>query len=180
IRRGDWITLDGSTGEVFAGQVATVEPELTSEFGEFMGWADKLRRLGVRANADTPHDADVAREFGAEGIGLCRTEHMFFDSERISAVREMIMAENPAQRGRALAKILPMQRKDFVGILKEMAGLPVTIRLLDPPLHEFLPHADPEMLDLANKIGTTIEHLRQVRQSLFENNPMLGHRGSRL
>jgi pyruvate, orthophosphate dikinase len=139
-----------------------------------------VRKLGVRANADTPNDAKIARDFGAEGIGLCRTEHMFFDPERISAVREMIMAENAAQRGRALAKILPMQREDFVGILKAMAGLPVTIRLLDPPLHEFLPHADNEMRELAGKIGTTFEHLKQVRQSLFEVNPMLGHRGSRL
>jgi pyruvate,orthophosphate dikinase len=180
VHRGEYITLDGSAGEVIEGRVPTVDPEMPPFFKKFLTWADAERKLGVRANADTPHDADVAREFGAEGIGLCRTEHMFFDSERISAVREMIMAENPAQRGRALAKILPMQREDFVGILKEMAGLPVTIRLLDPPLHEFLPHADPEIRDLANKIGTTVEHLKQVRQSLFENNPMLGHRGSRL
>jgi len=170
----------GSAGEVIEGRVPTVDPEMPPFFKKFLTWADAERKLGVRANADTPHDADVAREFGAEGIGLCRTEHMFFDSERISAVREMIMAENPEQRGRALAKILPMQRKDFVGILKEMAGLPVTIRLLDPPLHEFLPHADPEIRDLANKIGTTIEHLKQVRQSLFENQSDVGARGSRL
>ncbi len=180
IRRGEYITLDGSAGEVIEGRVPTVDPEMPPYFKKFLAWADHERKLGVRANADTPHDAHVAREFGAEGIGLCRTEHMFFNPERISAVREMIMAENPQQRGRALAKILPMQREDFVGILKEMAGLPVTIRLLDPPLHEFLPHEDEEIRDLAKKIGTTFEHLKQVRQSLFENNPMLGHRGSRL
>jgi pyruvate, orthophosphate dikinase len=180
IRRGEYITLDGSAGEVIEGRVPTVDPEMPPFFKKFLTWADHERKLGVRANADTPHDARVAREFGAEGIGLCRTEHMFFDPERISAVREMIMAENPEQRGRALAKILPMQREDFVGILKEMSGLPVTIRLLDPPLHEFLPHEDAEIRELAAKIGTTFEHLKQVRQSLFENNPMLGHRGSRL
>jgi len=180
IRRGEYITLDGSAGEVIEGRVPTVEPEMPAYFKKFLSWADAERKLGVRANADTPNDAKIARDFGAEGIGLCRTEHMFFDPERISAVREMIMAENATQRGRALAKILPMQREDFVGILKAMAGLPVTIRLLDPPLHEFLPHEDTEMRDLAAKIGTTLDHLKQVRQSLFEVNPMLGHRGSRL
>jgi pyruvate,orthophosphate dikinase len=149
-------------------------------FKKFLGWADAERRLGVRANADTPHDATTAREFGAEGIGLCRTEHMFFAPERIEAVREMILAENGEQRARALAKILPMQREDFVGILREMKGLPVTIRLLDPPLHEFLPKEDSEIRDLAAKIGVTPDHLKQVRDSLFEFNPMLGHRGSRL
>ena len=180
VRRGEYITLDGSAGEVIEGRVPTVEPEMPAYFKKFLSWADDVRKLGVRANADTPNDAKIARDFGAEGIGLCRTEHMFFDPERISAVREMIMAENATQRARALAKILPMQREDFVGILKAMAGLPVTIRLLDPPLHEFLPHADNEMRELAGKIGTTFEHLKQVRQSLFEFNPMLGHRGSRL
>ena len=180
MRRGEYITLDGSAGEVIEGRVPTVEPEMPSYFKKFLSWADDERKLGVRANADTPDDAKIARDFGAEGIGLCRTEHMFFDPERISAVREMIMAENAQQRGRALAKILPMQRNDFVGILKEMPGLPVTIRLLDPPLHEFIPHEDNELRELAVKIGTTLEHLKQVRQSLFEVNPMLGHRGSRL
>ncbi len=180
IRRGEYLTLDGSAGEVIEGRVPTVEPEMPSYFKKFLSWADAVRKLGVRANADTPADAKIARDFGAEGIGLTRTEHMFFDPERISAVREMIMAENAQQRGRALAKILPMQREDFVGILKAMAGLPVTIRLLDPPLHEFLPHEDNEMRELAAKIGTTLEHLKQVRASLFEVNPMLGHRGSRL
>jgi pyruvate,orthophosphate dikinase len=180
VRRGEYITLDGSAGEVIEGRVPTVDPEMPPFFKKFLSWADAVRKLGVRANADTPNDAKIAREFGAEGIGLCRTEHMFFDPERISAVREMIMAENAKQRARALAKILPMQREDFVGILKEMKGLPVTIRLLDPPLHEFLPHEDSEIRDLAATIGTTPEHLKQVRQSLFEVNPMLGHRGSRL
>src|SRR5216683_7866763 len=180
VRRGEYITLDGSAGEVIEGRVPTVDPEMPSYFKKFLSWADAVRKLRVRANADTPDDAKIARDFGAEGIGLTRTEHMFFDPQRISAVREMIMAENAEQRGRALAKILPMQREDFVGILKAMAGLPVTIRLLDPPLHEFLPHADNEMRELAAKIGTTLEHLKQVRASLFEVNPMLGHRGSRL
>jgi pyruvate,orthophosphate dikinase len=145
-----------------------------------MSWADRERTLGVWANADTPGDAKIAREFGAEGIGLCRTEHMFFDPERIEAVRQMIMAENTDQRVAALRKILPMQRQDFEGILREMKGLPVTIRLLDPPLHEFLPKEDAEIADLAAKIGVSAAHLKQVRDSLFEFNPMLGHRGSRL
>ncbi|MBF6569910.1 MAG: pyruvate, phosphate dikinase [Candidatus Binataceae bacterium] len=180
LRRGDFITLDGSTGEVIAGKVPTVEPELSGAFRKFMSWADAERRLGVRANADTPHDAEVARSFGAEGIGLCRTEHMFFDPERIAAVREMILAGDAAQRARALEKIVPFQRADFVGILKAMAGLPVTIRLLDPPLHEFLPKEDSEIVDLARTMGVTAERLRQVRDNLVEFNPMLGHRGSRL
>ncbi|HYB89848.1 MAG TPA: pyruvate, phosphate dikinase [Candidatus Binataceae bacterium] len=180
VRRGEYITLDGSSGEVILGRVPTVQPAMPAYFRKFLSWADRERRLGVRANADTPNDAHVAREFGAEGIGLCRTEHMFFQAERIDAVREMIMAENAKQRARALAKILPMQREDFVGILENMAGLPVTIRLLDPPLHEFLPKEDDEINDLAPKIGVSPEHLKQVRDSLFEFNPMLGHRGSRL
>jgi len=180
VRRGEYLTLDGSTGEVIEGRVATVQPEIPSFFRKFMSWADAERKLGVRANADTPNDAKIAREFGAEGIGLCRTEHMFFEPARIGAVREMIMSENAAQRARALAKILPMQRGDFVGILEAMKGLPVTIRLLDPPLHEFLPREDDEIRELAPQIGTTPEHLKQVRDSLFEFNPMLGHRGCRL
>ena len=180
VRRGEYLTLDGSSGEVIAGRVPTVDPEMTGAFKKFMSWADDERTLGVRANADTPKDARIAREFGAEGIGLCRTEHMFFDPERIDAVREMIMAQNAKERARALEKILPMQRDDFIGILREMQGLPVTIRLLDPPLHEFLPKEDEEIRELAGKIGTTPEHLKQVRDSLFEFNPMLGHRGSRL
>ncbi len=180
VSRGEFITLDGTAGEVILGRVPTVDPEMSAFFTKFMSWADKERTLGVRANADTPHDAKVARDFGAEGIGLCRTEHMFFGPERIDAVREMIMAQNAKERAKALAKILPMQRDDFVGILKEMQGLPVTIRLLDPPLHEFLPKEEDEIRDLAQKIGTTSAHLKQVRESLFEFNPMLGHRGSRL
>ena len=180
IRRGEYLTLDGSTGEVIEGRVPTVDPAMSAYFKKFLGWADEERKLGVRANADTPHDAKVAREFGAEGIGLCRTEHMFFDPERIDAVREMILAENAEQRARALAKILPMQREDFIGILREMEGLPVTIRLLDPPLHEFLPKEDAEVRELAAKIGVEPARLKQVRDSLVEFNPMLGHRGSRL
>jgi pyruvate,orthophosphate dikinase len=180
IRRGEYVTLDGTAGEVIAGRVATVRAEMSAAFRKFMTWADAERRLGVRANADTPHDAQVARDFGAEGIGLCRTEHMFFEPERIDAVRQMILAENAEQRARALEKILPMQRADFVGILKVMAGLPVTIRLLDPPLHEFLPKTDSEIRELAGKMGVSFDHLKHVCEGLFEFNPMLGHRGSRL
>jgi pyruvate,orthophosphate dikinase len=180
IRRGEFITLDGSTGEVIAGRVATVQAEMSSDFRTFMKWADQERKLGVRANADTPGDAKVAIEFGAEGIGLCRTEHMFFGPGRIDAVREMILAETHEQRARALEKIIPMQRGDFVEILRAMAGKPVTIRLLDPPLHEFLPKEDDEIRKLAATIGTDPDRLRQVRDSLQEFNPMLGHRGSRL
>ncbi|HXW84826.1 MAG TPA: pyruvate, phosphate dikinase, partial [Candidatus Binataceae bacterium] len=180
IHRGEYLTLDGSAGEVIAGRVPTVQPEMPSFFKKFMSWADAERELAVRANADTPGDAKIARDFGAQGIGLCRTEHMFFEPERIDAVRQMIMAENARQRATALAKILPMQRDDFVGILRAMAGLPVTIRLLDPPLHEFLPKEDDEIRELAAKIGVTAERLKQTRDALFEFNPMLGHRGSRL
>jgi len=180
VHRGEYITLDGSAGEVILGRVPTVKPEMPPFLKKFMSWADQERRLGVWANADTPTDARVAREFGAEGIGLCRTEHMFFEPERIEAVRQMIMAENIEQRVAALKRIVPMQRHDFEEILREMKGLPVTIRLLDPPLHEFLPKEDAEIRELAATIGVTAEHLRQVRDNLFEFNPMLGHRGSRL
>jgi pyruvate, orthophosphate dikinase len=180
IRRGEYITLDGSTGEVIAGRVPTVKPEMSDFFRKFMKWADQERRLGVRANADTPTDARVAREYGAEGIGLCRTEHMFFAPGRIEAVREMIMAENLEQRTRALDKIVPMQREDFVAILREMEGMPVTIRLLDPPLHEFLPKDDEEIRKLAESSGLDPERLRQIRNSMEEFNPMLGLRGARL
>jgi pyruvate,orthophosphate dikinase len=180
IRRGEYITLDGSTGEVIAGRVPTVKPEMSDFFRKFMKWADQERRLGVRANADTPTDARVAREYGAEGIGLCRTEHMFFAPGRIEAVREMIMAENLEQRTRALDKIVPMQREDFVAILREMEGMPVTIRLLDPPLHEFLPKDDDEIRKLAESSGLDPERLRQIRNSMEEFNPMLGLRGARL
>ena len=180
IHRGEYITLDGGTGEVIAGRVPTVPPQESDYFRKFMKWADQERTLGVRANADTPADAKLAREFGAEGIGLCRTEHMFFAPERIEAMREMILAENHEQRARALDKVVPMQRADFVAILREMAGLPVTIRLLDPPLHEFLPQDDNEIAKLAENMGTDATRLKQIRDRLEEFNPMLGHRGSRL
>jgi pyruvate,orthophosphate dikinase len=180
IKKGDLITIDGSTGEVMLGRVDTVEPELSEDFSVLMGWADQHRRLHVRTNAETPDDARTARNFGAEGIGLCRTEHMFFDAERIPAVREMIMADNEAGRRAALDKILPMQRQDFIELFEIMAGTPVTIRLLDPPLHEFLPHSDQEMNDLADITGIDPLQLRQRANQLKEFNPMLGHRGSRL
>ena len=180
VRAGESITIDGATGAVYMGLVPTVEPTVSGDFSKLMGWADKVRKLKVRANADTPHDAKVAREFGAEGIGLCRTEHMFFEGDRIDAVREMILADNTEGRRRALAKILPMQKEDFKGIFRAMNGLPVTIRLLDPPLHEFIPHTDEEIAELAVKIGVPAEKLRAKRDSLQELNPMLGHRGCRL
>jgi len=180
LRLGDWITLDGSTGEIYAGTVATSIPALGGDFGTLMRWTDDVRRLRVRANADTPRDAETARLFGAQGIGLCRTEHMFFEGTRIDAVREMILATDLEARERALAKLLPMQRQDFLEILRVMAGLPVTIRLLDPPLHEFLPSTDAELDDLAKTLGIPVEHLRAARDSLAEVNPMLGLRGCRL
>jgi pyruvate, orthophosphate dikinase len=177
---GDVITLDGASGEVMAGEVATVQPELAGDFGTLMVWADKARRMKVRTNAETPHDAQVARDFGAEGIGLCRTEHMFFDAARITAVRQMILAEDEAGRRAALAKLLPEQRSDFAAIFKVMAGLPVTIRLLDPPLHEFLPHEEAEFAEVAAAAGVGVEKLKRRAQELHEFNPMLGHRGCRL
>ncbi len=180
VKKGDVVTLDGSSGEVILGQVPTVQPELTGEFGQLMGWVDQIRRMKVRTNADTPHDSQVAREFGAEGIGLCRTEHMFFEGERIMAVREMILAADLEGRQKALAKILPMQKGDFLGIFRVMKGLPVTIRLLDPPLHEFLPHADAEIEALAREMGVQAATLKAKVESLHEFNPMLGHRGCRL
>ncbi|WP_372733003.1 pyruvate, phosphate dikinase [Novosphingobium sp.] len=180
VKEGDIITLDGSNGDVMAGKVATVEPELVGDFGTLMVWADKHRRMKVRTNAETPLDCQVARQFGAEGIGLCRTEHMFFEAGRISAVRQMILADDEAGRRKALAKLLPEQRSDFQSIFEVMAGLPVTIRLLDPPLHEFLPHADAEFADLAKVTGLGVEHLKRRAGELHEFNPMLGHRGCRL
>jgi pyruvate,orthophosphate dikinase len=180
MKKGDVITIDGSAGQVMRGRVATVQPELSGDFGTLMGWADAVRRLGVRANADTPADAKAAREFGAEGIGLCRTEHMFFDQDRILAVREMILADDEAGRRVALAKILPMQRKDFTELFEIMQGLPVTIRLLDPPLHEFLPHGEDEIAHLSEVIGVAPAKLRRRVTELSEFNPMLGHRGCRL
>ena len=180
IRAGDTITIDGSSGEVMRGRVRTVTPELGGEFSELMRWADQLRRVRVRTNADTPHDAKIARQFGAEGIGLCRTEHMFFEPNRILAVREMILSSDDQQRRRALEKLLPMQRGDFVGIFRAMEGLPVTIRLLDPPLHEFLPHEDEEIREVASALGSDTAKVRGMIDSLKEFNPMLGHRGCRL
>jgi pyruvate,orthophosphate dikinase len=180
LKEGDQITLDGTTGEVMAGQVPTIEPELVGDFGVLMGWADRHRRMKIRTNAETPGDCRIARAFGAEGVGLCRTEHMFFDAGRIAAVRQMILAEDAAGRRAALAKLLPEQRADFHGIFEVMAGLPVTIRLLDPPLHEFLPHADTEFAELSDVIGIGVETLKRRAAELHEFNPMLGHRGCRL
>jgi pyruvate,orthophosphate dikinase len=180
VRAGDAITLDGSTGEVMLGAIPTVTPELGGAFAELMSWADRLRTVRVRTNADTPTDAKVARQFGAEGIGLCRTEHMFFEPGRILAVREMILAGDAASRERALAKLLPIQRSDFVGIFQAMEGLPVTIRLLDPPLHEFLPHAEEEIREVAAALGTDVAAIRGKLDELKEYNPMLGLRGCRL
>ena len=180
VRAGEIITLDGATGEVFLGSVAMVEPAMSDDFATLMGWADSIRRMKVRANAETPLDADTARKFGAEGIGLCRTEHMFFDPARISAVRQMIMASDERGRRAALAKLLPFQRQDFTELFRIMAGLPVTIRLLDPPLHEFLPHSDAELQDLADVVGSDLATMRRRVSELAEANPMLGHRGCRL
>jgi pyruvate,orthophosphate dikinase len=180
VKRGEWISLDGSKGEVYLGQVNKVDTKLSGDFGTFMKWVDEFRTLGVRTNADTPHDAAVARAFGAEGIGLCRTEHMFFEGERIVAVREMILAGDVAGRKKALGKILPMQREDFVGIFRAMAGLPVTIRTLDPPLHEFLPHTKAEIKQVATDLGVKPAEVEAKVEALQESNPMLGHRGCRL
>ena len=180
IRAGEILTIDGATGEVFAGAVKMIEPQLSGEFGTLMGWADEVRRLKVRTNAETPLDAGTARKFGAEGIGLCRTEHMFFDPARISAVRQMIMAKDEAGRRAALAKLLPFQRDDFVALFKIMEGLPVTIRLLDPPLHEFLPHGEAELAEVAQALGMDAAEIRARAEELSETNPMLGHRGCRL
>ena len=176
---GDFITLNGSTGDVLDGQVALIQPELSGQFGTLMEWADEVRSLGVRTNADTPEDATNARQFGAEGIGLCRTEHMFFGTG-IDAIREMILADDTAERQEALAKLLPHQRSDFIGIFEAMAGYPVTIRTLDPPLHEFLPKNEAEILELAERIGIEPQKLRERVEELHEFNPMLGHRGCRL
>jgi len=195
ISEGDWLTLDGATGRVFAGNLATIPSEIVrvttgvmqqsaapvyQSYAELLGWADEIRTLKVRANADTPRDARVARAFGAEGIGLCRTEHMFFEGDRITPMREMIVARDVAGRRRALAKLLPMQRTDFEGIFEAMSGLPVTIRLLDPPLHEFLPHGGEESKLLARTLGLSRSDLARIVESLRETNPMLGHRGCRL
>ena len=179
-KKGDLLTIDGGTGQVLKGEVAMQQPELSGEFATLMSWADKVRRLKVRANAETPADARVARSFGAEGIGLCRTEHMFFDAGRILAVREMILADDEAGRRAALAKLLPMQRADFVELFEIMKGLPVTIRLLDPPLHEFLPHTEAETLEVAKSLGVDVERIERRNKELHEMNPMLGFRGCRI
>jgi len=179
-REGAVITIDGSTGQVLAGRVPMIEPTLSGEFAILMGWADELRKLGVRANADTPNDARVALKFGAEGIGLCRTEHMFFEGDRIRAVREMILADDEKSRRAALAKLLPMQRTDFIELFEIMQGLPVTIRLLDPPLHEFLPHGDEEIAEVAAAMKADARKLADRARELREFNPMLGFRGCRL
>lgn len=180
IKKGEWMTIDGSTGELIQGHVPTVTSVMDDYFAEFMRWVDERRRLKVRTNSDTPHDTKVARQFGAEGIGLCRTEHMFFGETRIAAVREMILASNQQEREAALEKIFPMQRDDFIGIYREMKGYPVTIRLLDPPLHEFLPKTAEEAEDVSKATGISVETLLQKSKSLHEFNPMLGHRGCRL
>ncbi len=180
IGAGDRLTIDGGSGEVMAGEVPTLQPELSGDFGTLMGWVDNIRKLHVRTNAETPLDAKTAVDFGAEGIGLCRTEHMFFDADRIIAVREMILASDTAGRRAALEKIHPMQRRDFTELFQIMAGKPVTIRLLDPPLHEFLPHSDDEMQQVADASGVSLEDLRIRAAELAEVNPMLGHRGCRI
>ncbi len=180
LHAGDIITLDGAAGEVFSGLVPMVEPTMSGEFATLMKWADDIRRMKVRANAETPLDADTARKFGAEGIGLCRTEHMFFDPKRISAVRQMIMAPDEAGRRTALAKLLPFQRQDFIDLFRIMSPLPITIRLLDPPLHEFLPHGEAELADVAKNLGADVAAMRRRAAELAEANPMLGHRGCRL
>ena len=179
-KEGDYISLDGSTGNVYGEQIKTVEPEFSGDFGTFMKLVDEVKTLGVRANADNPKDASVAHKYGAEGIGLCRTEHMFFEKDRIFAFRQMIAAETLEQREKALEKILPYQREDFEGLFRDMDGLPVIIRYLDPPLHEFLPHTDEEIKPLAKELGVTFESLKSRVESLKEFNPMMGHRGCRL
>ena len=180
LKKGDLITLDGSSGQVLIGAVAMLEPELSGDFARIMEWADAVRRMKVRTNAETPRDARAARKYGAEGIGLCRTEHMFFDADRIVAVREMILADDEPGRRAALAKLLPMQRRDFAELFEIMSGLPVTIRLLDPPLHEFLPQSEAEMADVAKAMGASVDKLKRRAQELHEFNPMLGFRGVRI
>ncbi|MCI4626310.1 MAG: pyruvate, phosphate dikinase [Candidatus Magnetoovum sp. WYHC-5] len=180
IKEGEWVTINGSTGEVILGETKLIEPQISGDFAMFMSWVDEFRDMGVRANADTPHDAEVALKFGAEGIGLCRTEHMFFEPDRIKAVREMILSDTLDGRKAALAKILPMQKGDFKGIFKVMEGKAVTIRLLDPPLHEFIPHTDEELAALAKDMNVPFEKLKERNTMLHEFNPMLGHRGCRL
>ena len=179
-REGDWISLDGSTGKIYDGPVTTVPATIGGEFARVMGWADKYRRLRVRTNADTPHDAAQAKKFGAEGIGLCRTEHMFFDDDRIPAIREMICSDTVEQREKALSKLEPMQQSDFEGIYEAMEGLPVTIRFLDPPLHEFVPTEEADIEKLAQDMGKSVAEIKAIIAGLHEFNPMMGHRGCRL
>ena len=180
IKEGDIITIDGSTGRIIAGSVSTVKPEISGDFSKLMFWADSFRKLKVRTNSDTPKDTKAARDFGAEGIGLCRTEHMFFDEERIISVREMILSKTKEDRAIALEKLLPHQRKDFIDIFKIMSGLPVTVRLLDPPLHEFLPRTNKEINEVASIVNLTVKEVETRIEELHEQNPMLGHRGCRL
>ena len=180
IRLGDYIAIDGSTGAVYGERIPTVPATITGNFEKFMNWCDEFRRLKIRTNADTPKDAKQAREFGAEGIGLCRTEHMFFETDRINAMREMIVANNEEQRRKALEKLLPMQQKDFEEIFEAMGDFPVTIRYLDPPLHEFLPSQEEDIIELAKELGITVDDLKAKINSLHEFNPMMGHRGCRL
>ncbi len=177
---GDWLSLDGSTGKIYDGAIPTVDAVIGGEFGRVMGWADKYRRLQVRTNADTPHDAAQARKFGAQGIGLCRTEHMFFNEDRIPAIREMICSDTLEQREKALARLEPMQQSDFEGIYEAMEGCPVTIRFLDPPLHEFVPTEEADIAKLAQDMGKTVEDIKAIIAGLHEFNPMMGHRGCRL
>jgi len=180
VKEGDIITIDGSTGRIILGEVPTVKPEISGDFSKLMSWADEFRKLKIRTNSETPFDTKTARDFGAEGIGLCRTEHMFFDEERILSVREMILSKTKEDRNKALEKLLPHQRKDFIEIFKIMNGLPVTVRLLDPPLHEFLPKTEKEINDVAKVVGLTLKEVESRINELHEQNPMLGHRGCRL
>ena len=180
VKEGDWVSIDGAKGQIIEGKVPTVSVEMTGNFGKLMSWVDEIKTMEVRANAETPKDAKQARDFGAEGIGLARTEHMFFDANRITDMRAMILAHDEAGRRAALARLLPYQKQDFKDLFKIMDGLPVVIRLLDPPLHEFLPHTDAEMKELADKIGVTLEDVKARANALHEANPMLGHRGCRL
>ena len=179
-REGDVISIDGSTGNIYDGAIPTVDAQIAGEFGRVMGWADKYRKLKVRTNADTPADAKKARELGAEGIGLCRTEHMFFDPDRIAAFREMICSDTVEEREAALAKILPMQQADFEALYEALEGCPVTIRFLDPPLHEFVPTEEADIEALAAAQGKSVETIKGIIQGLHEFNPMMGHRGCRL
>ena len=180
IKEGDLITIDGSTGRIILGEVPTIKPQMSGDFSKLMNWADQIRKLKIRTNAETPFDTKTAREFGAEGIGLCRTEHMFFDEERILSVREMILSKTKEDRAKALTKLLPHQKNDFMKIFQIMSGLPVTVRLLDPPLHEFLPNSDKEILEVANVVGADLKEVKSRISELHEQNPMLGHRGCRL